>query len=386
MSRPSSTGSLPSYASILSTASAFHPESDSRSNTPRPARSTDFRQIFEGAEYDVFEEDTPSLDESTMKYEDDNRISLVSDSPAPWRGGDERPRSNPGKSGKEKVANTELRLWENASGDEYYEDGDEEGGFDDAGEYVDDSQGGDRDGGLQGEEEEVADGLGAIWESGSPTISSRGWLGQGSRENEGKGAVLSYRNGRPESRESVLGKDEEDRLHGYKPQRREPAPERQAKAVEQSKRPSQDRNTDFTPLIPDSELAAITSYQDLISALSSLRSASYASIPQTQLPTEITELANSYYPHDTSKPSNFFKKLDDKQHAAAGDFILSKKREIETLLADCVTKRRAMVGGMKEEVEKVAEVRVKKLRMTEERREVLRGGIGKVLRESGLIL
>jgi len=45
-----------------------------------------------------------------------------------------------------------------------------------------------------------------------------------------------------------------------------------------------------------------------------------------------------------------------------------------------------MVEGMKEEVEKVAEVRVKKLKMTEERREVLRGGIGKVLRESGLIL
>jgi len=134
------------------------------------------------------------------------------------------------------------------------------------------------------------------------------------------------------------------------------------------------------------ELAAIASYQDLILALSSLRSASYASIPQTQLPTEITELANSYYPHDASKPSNFFKKLDDKQHAAAGDFILSKKREIETLLADCVTKRRVMVEEMKEEVEKVAEVRVKKLRMTEERREVLRGGIGKVLRESGLVL
>ncbi|CUS10836.1 unnamed protein product [Tuber aestivum] len=442
MSRPSSTSSLPSYASILSnrrsspgvsnfissrsrpsfknhnasrqpptsppppplahsgppaastqvtaaelavTEEYYEAESDSRSNTPRPVRSTDFRQILEGAEYDVFEEDTPSFDESTIKYEDDNRISLVSDSPTPWRGGDERSRSNSGKSGKEKVVNTELRLWENASGDEYYEDGDEEGGFDDAGEYVDDSQGGDGDGRLRDEEAEV-DGLGGIWESGSPTISSRGWLGQGSREKEGRGAVLSYRNGRPESRESVLGKDEEDHLHSYKPQRREPASERQAKVVEQNKRPSQDRNTDFAPLIPDSELAAITSYQGLISALSSLRSASYASIPQTQLPTEITELANSYYPHDTSKPSNFFRGLDDKQHAAAGDFILSKKREIETLLADCVTKRRATVEGMKGEVEKVAEVRVKKLRMTEERREVLRGGIGKVLRESGLIL
>ncbi|CAZ84710.1 unnamed protein product [Tuber melanosporum] len=443
MSRPSSTSSLPSYASILNNrrsspgvsnfigsrsrpsyknhnasrqpptspppppiASSAPPvppaqvtatelatmeeyyeaESDSRSNTPRPVRSTDFRQILEGSEYDVFEEDTTSLDESTIKYEDDNRISLVGDSPAPWRGGDERPRSNSGKSGKEKVVNTELRLWENASGDEYYEDGDEEGGFDDAGEYADDSQGGDGDGRLQGEEEVVVDDLGGIWESGSPTISSRGWPEQKSREKEGRGAVLSYRNGRPESRESMLGKDQEDRLHSYRPQRREPAPERQAKAAEQNKSPSQDRNADFTPLIPDSELTAIASYQDLISALSSLRSASYASIPQTQLPTEITELANSYYPHDTSKPSNFFKKLDDKQHAAVGDFILSKKRETEILLADCVTKRRAMVEGMKEEVEKVAEVRVKKLRMTEERREVLRGGIGKVLRESGLIL
>ena len=216
----------------------YEAESDSRSNTPRPIRSTDFRQIFEGGEYDVFEEDTPSLDESTIKCEDDNRISLVGGSPAPWRGGDERPRPNSGKSGKEKVVNTELRLWENASGDEYYEDGDEEGGFDDAGEYVDDSQGDDGDGRLQDEEEEeeeeggVAHDSGAIWENGSPTISSRGWLEQRSREKEGRGGVLSYRNGRPESRESVLGKDGEDRLNGYKPQRRGTAPERQAKAVE----------------------------------------------------------------------------------------------------------------------------------------------------------
>jgi len=226
-------------AELAITEEYYEAESDSRSNTPRPVRSTEFRQVFEGGEYDVFEEDTPSLDESTIKCEDGNGISLVGGSPAPWRG-DERPRSNSGKSGKEKVVNTELRLWENASGDEYYEDGDEEGGFDDAGEYVDDageyvddSQGGDDgDGRLQDEEEEAVDDLGAIWESGSPTISSRGWLEQRNREKEGRGGVLPYRNSRPESRESVLGKDDEDRLHSYKPQRRETAPERQAKAVE----------------------------------------------------------------------------------------------------------------------------------------------------------
>ncbi|PWW74896.1 hypothetical protein C7212DRAFT_358461 [Tuber magnatum] len=384
MSRPSSTSSLSSYASILNNrrsapgvsnfiGSRAHPTFKNHNASHQPPTSppppplapstppvppalvaaTELATIFESGEYDVFEEDTPSLDESTIN-------------------------------GKEKVVNTELRLWEHASGDEYYEDGDEEGGLDDAGEYVDDSPGGDGDGGSQGEEEAVDD-LGAIWESGSPTISSRGWLEQRGREKEGRGGVLSYRNGKPKSRENVLEKDEEDRLYSCKPQR-EPVPERLVKAAEQNKRPSQDRNTDFTPLIPDSELVALASYQDLISTLSSLRLASYASIPQTQLPTEITELANSYFPHDTSKPSNFFKKLDDKQHAVAGNLILSKKREIETLLADFFTKRRAMVERMKEEVEKVAEVQVKKLRMTEKRREILRGGIGKVLKESGLIL
>lgn len=49
-------------------------------------------------------------------------------------------------------------------------------------------------------------------------------------------------------------------------------------------------------------------------------------------------------------------------------------------------KRRRVVEDMKKEVEEAAEVRVAKLKRTEERREVLRGGIGKVLREGGLWL
>lgn len=49
-------------------------------------------------------------------------------------------------------------------------------------------------------------------------------------------------------------------------------------------------------------------------------------------------------------------------------------------------KRRRVCEEMKEEVEKAAEVRVVKLRRTEERRELLKGGIGRMLREGGLWL
>lgn len=85
-------------------------------------------------------------------------------------------------------------------------------------------------------------------------------------------------------------------------------------------------------------------------------------------------------------PEKFFNKLDDKQHALAGEYILSKKRELEEKLADVTAKRRRVTESMKEEVEKVAEVRVAKLKRTEEKREFLKGGIGKMLREGGLWL
>lgn len=123
-----------------------------------------------------------------------------------------------------------------------------------------------------------------------------------------------------------------------------------------------------------------------MSALSSLRAAAHTPIPQTQLPSELSELANSYYPDDRLKPAKFFIKLDDKQHALAGEFIIGKKRELEGKLADCVAKRREVVDGMKGEVGRVADVRVKKLKRTEETREILRGGIGRILRESGMLL
>lgn len=139
-------------------------------------------------------------------------------------------------------------------------------------------------------------------------------------------------------------------------------------------------------LLPESELSALPTYASLIAALATLRSKHHTIIPPSQLPSELDELARSYYPHDSRKPEKFFNKLDDKQHALAGEYILEKKRDLEGKLAGVAAKRRRVVEDMKEEVEKAAEVRIVKLRRTEERREVLRGGIGKVLREGGLWL
>jgi hypothetical protein len=82
----------------------------------------------------------------------------------------------------------------------------------------------------------------------------------------------------------------------------------------------------------------------------------------------------------------FFKQLDDNQHTAAGEFIIGKKRESEDILAECVGKRRRFTEGIKAEVEKVADIRVTMLGKTEELRGVLKGGVGRVLRESGLAL
>ncbi|KAL7275897.1 hypothetical protein RUND412_001140 [Rhizina undulata] len=142
----------------------------------------------------------------------------------------------------------------------------------------------------------------------------------------------------------------------------------------------------FKPLIPDSQLAAIRTYADLESTLSALTTPRHSNISRAELPTELNALATYSYPNDPQKARDFFGKLDEEMFAAAGDYICSKKREVEDAIRGCREKRRRIVEGMEKEVADVAEKRVARLRKLEERREMLRGGIGRVLREGGLWL
>ncbi|RPB09074.1 hypothetical protein P167DRAFT_608339, partial [Morchella conica CCBAS932] len=151
-------------------------------------------------------------------------------------------------------------------------------------------------------------------------------------------------------------------------------PERKSKSKSKDEQPRRMITTSTTDidlhnLLPTSELSTIRTFPDLLTHLSTLRSKSHTTIPATQLPGEIDSLARSYYPHDPRVPERFFNSLDDRQHAAAGEYILGRKREMERQLEGVVAKRRRVVEGMVREVGEVAEVRVRKLGRTEERRE-----------------
>lgn len=198
-------------------------------------RIPDFQQIFDNEEYDVFdEEETPSFSDTTVmipnKVLDNMRLPLpapgqtIMDSPAPW-GRLAREKSedseimeikpelyhanpdNTGRSGLEKVTNTEFRLevagWQEGDDEQErrgeteifngYESkaqnkaGYEEGSvpqtgdgeyyrndYDEYSDYDDDDDDDDDD----DQKDEPG-----IWSEGSPTISSRGWSGKDAFEN-----------------------------------------------------------------------------------------------------------------------------------------------------------------------------------------------------------
>ncbi|KAI5837997.1 hypothetical protein DFP73DRAFT_588649 [Morchella snyderi] len=168
-------------------------------------------------------------------------------------------------------------------------------------------------------------------------------------------------------------------------------PERKSKSKSKDEQPrrmiaTSTTDIDLHNLLPATDLATIRTFPDLLTHLSALRAKSHTIIPDPQLPGEIDGLARSYYPHDPRVPERFFNRLDDRQHAAAGEYILGRKREMEKQLEGVVAKRRRVVEEMVREVGAVAEVRVGKLGRTEERREVLKGGVGRMLREAGLWL
>lgn len=193
-------------------------------------RIPDFQQIFDNEEYDVFDDDeTPSFSDTTVtipnKVLDNMKLPLpvpgqaTMDSPAPWgRHGREKSEDseimeikpevyrvksdNAGRSGLEKVTNTEFRL-EVAGWQEGDEEQERRGETEISNGYESKARGGvgyDEEGSVpqQTEEEyyhtdydddndysdydDQKDEPG-IWSEGSPTISSRGWSGKDAFEN-----------------------------------------------------------------------------------------------------------------------------------------------------------------------------------------------------------
>lgn len=477
----------------------------SRASTPRqrpfpqkgqgqgqqPMRIPDFQQIF--SRDDVFEDDkTPSFDESTMvqppqagRMMEHMRVPVPTggpgpgDSSAPWgkreRSEDvveikpeafmaqqkqqqqqqwqqqqqQQHQHQQGRSGFEKVNNTEMRLEVAAYDDEGEENGtrapaseaDEcrqevkdpvsQGHEDDEDEEYFTNEYSDEDGSdfeERGPERKTGPGL---WSEGSPTLSSRTWSRSGTRSKGSPGNVPLQKKRSEEPRFNGGGRERGGRAYGQEklnfrppkstvlplavrrpvsdpvldlqlspraraelaiqaatnnsiaviPERTKPKDSPQRRMISTST-----NDIDLQKLLPDTELSKFRTLPDLLTHLTALRAASHTTISTTQLPLEIDELARSYYPHDPRKPERFFNRLDDAQHAAAGEYILGKKREMEEQLAGVVAKRRRLVEGMRGEVADVAEVRVVKLRRTEERREMLRGGVGRMLREAGLWL
>lgn len=182
-------------------------------------RIPDFQQIFDSGEYDVFDDDTPSFSDTTVtipnKVLDNMRLPLpapgqtIMDSPAPWRRSvreksedseilEIKPEvyhaksDSVGRSGLEKVTNTEFRLevagWQEGEqerrGETEISNGYEAGSvpqqiedgeyyhtdYDDENEYSD----------YDDDDQKDEPGL---WSEGSPTISSRGWSGKDAFEN-----------------------------------------------------------------------------------------------------------------------------------------------------------------------------------------------------------
>lgn len=93
----------------------------------------------------------------------------------------------------------------------------------------------------------------------------------------------------------------------------------------------------------------------------------------------------NYNNRDSGAPAKFFAELPDAAYEEAGQVILARKREIEEQLKEAARKRRKVVEDGAEEIRSVAEDTVKRLGLLKEKREQLRGGVGLLLRQSGLL-
>ena len=96
-----------------------------------------------------------------------------------------------------------------------------------------------------------------------------------------------------------------------------------------------------------------------------------------------TLLAYAYPNKDIERPQKFFEALPDDSYEQAGDIILAMKRDLEDKLKKAGRKRRKVVAESVENVRGVADERVERLKLLEEKRQQLRGGVGRLLMENG---
>ena len=94
----------------------------------------------------------------------------------------------------------------------------------------------------------------------------------------------------------------------------------------------------------------------------------------------------NYGNRDTGAPAKFFAELPDGAYEEAGEVLLAKKRETEEKIKEAARKRRKVVDEGAEEVRSVAEDTVKRLALLKEKREQLKGGVGLLLKQSGLAI
>jgi hypothetical protein len=139
----------------------------------------------------------------------------------------------------------------------------------------------------------------------------------------------------------------------------------------------------ITPLLTDTELKAIPTYTALLTHLQNSYASSRSSVPQNLESELSTLLAYSYPSNDIEKVRKFFTALPDNAYEAAGDIIVTRKRELEEKMREAGRKRRKVVGENVNNIRSVAEERMSRLEALREKRDGLRGGVGKLLRENG---
>jgi len=138
-----------------------------------------------------------------------------------------------------------------------------------------------------------------------------------------------------------------------------------------------------TPLLSDSELVEIPSYDELLLRLQRIHTDS-RSAPPRNLETELEALVEYAYPsRDLAKPKDFFGRLADDAYENAGAVMARKKRELEAKINEASVRRRGLARGRAQEVQRVAERCVGRLGTLQARREQLRGGVGRLLAENG---
>ncbi|KAA8892639.1 hypothetical protein FN846DRAFT_896674 [Sphaerosporella brunnea] len=167
------------------------------------------------------------------------------------------------------------------------------------------------------------------------------------------------------------------------PKRALPDPDQTIRPAANTPPPSRPAEPTANPLLSDAELKAIPTYSALLSRLQTLYASSRSSAP-VNLSTELSALLSYSHPNnDTEKVRKFIAALPDESYEAAGDIIIARKRELEDKMREAQRKRRKVVDEKVQDVSGVAEERMRRLEALRKKRDSLRGGVGKLLRENG---